>query len=280
MRNTRIARSVRSLSVVLLGAFAPRRASTRNVPVVETCEPRKHLSSAPTSSGPDLVKFGVTEHGVAIVGGTTNDERLAFRIMTSKGKGDEGPPSLNLAVQVNVIGMKKNSQLIEFPIDGIHQLDIHAGAGKDYFEIRSVQVEELEPVFSRRAITVNMDEGNDRVQTWEEIGEITGGPGNDILYGNWGRNVLNGSTGIDSIYAGDGDDWIIDGELIYAGKGNDVIGFYSFDTDRTIVGGDGYDFVWAFAEDNPASIAQASYALDHYWYSGIEDTTVYIGGLG
>ena len=75
--------------------------------------------------------------------------------------------------------------------------------------------------------------------------EINGGSGNDVMYGEQGRDTINGNAGDDEIYGGEdkdtinggpGDDWLDGGPdadtfIFEPGNGNDYIMDYTVGTD-------------------------------------------------
>jgi Ca2+-binding RTX toxin-like protein len=55
---------------------------------------------------------------------------------------------------------------------------------------------------------------------------LSGGEDNDVMYGEGGNDVLFGDEGNDVLYAGDGNDYLVGGtenDVIYGGKGNDTL---------------------------------------------------------
>jgi Ca2+-binding RTX toxin-like protein len=78
---------------------------------------------------------------------------------------------------------------------------------------------------------------------------IIAGDGDDTIYGDGGRDRLEGGTGNDTLLGGDGDDILSDSfgdNRIEGGKGNDVIVVGSMSiaaVGNLILGGDGQDFI-------------------------------------
>lgn len=76
-------------------------------------------------------------------------------------------------------------------------------------------------------------EGNDKVEGNSGDDCIVGGPGNDRLNGNLGSDVILGGEGDDTIYGNNGDD------KIYGGGGNDDLN--GENGNDTLIGGEGTD---------------------------------------
>ena len=102
--------------------------------------------------------------------------------------------------------------------------------------------------------TVNGDQGNDFIFGGDGSDKLTGGTGNDYIQGGSGNDFIKGDCGdfyyrdlyicrsiykhgtfeggVDTIYAGDGDDIILGGEkkdIIHLGNGNDTLIFEDWD---------------------------------------------------
>ena len=74
-------------------------------------------------------------------------------------------------------------------------------------------------------------EGNDKIYGGSGDDWIEGGPGNDKLYGRGGDDFLDGGDGDDKIYGGNGND------ILYGGAGNDKL--YGGHGDDILIGGSG-----------------------------------------
>ena len=73
--------------------------------------------------------------------------------------------------------------------------------------------------------------------------EISGGKGDDVVYGNSGNDVLSGDDGNDTIYGGKNNDTISDGEgndTVFGDSGNDMIIAGEAGRD-SYTGGSGFD---------------------------------------
>lgn len=92
---------------------------------------------------------------------------------------------------------------------------------------------------------------------------LIGGDGNDRLYGGGGFDFIDTGTGNDVVDAGAGGDFIIAGAgdtRIRAGRGDDFVEI-AFDGVKTIDGGTGRDFVFAFFSDLEADQTQMRYTM-------------------
>ena len=90
--------------------------------------------------------------------------------------------------------------------------------------------------------TIDTCEGDDVIYAGAGDDSILGGEGNNIIYGEDGNDTIVGGNGNDTIYGGDGDDSIKSGrgyDIIYAGSGNDTIKLDQ--GNATVYGGDGND---------------------------------------
>ena len=160
-----------------------------------------------------------------------------------------------------------------FGTDGDDEINITAGSSYGTF-IVSVNGEERE--YTRTELSnmiIDGGAGNDKIHIDDNVNvnlHITGGLGNDTIYGgagadtiydNYGSNTIHGGAGNDVIvahgwdenglsgnrniiYGDDGRDYIETGDgndLIYGGNGGDVI--FSGDGNDSIYAGEGDDFV-------------------------------------
>ncbi len=81
---------------------------------------------------------------------------------------------------------------------------------------------------------------------------ITGGNGDDLIFGTVGNDILNGGAGNDLIFADFGDDVIIGGtgnDSLFGEEGNDVFTWKSGDGNDTINGGMGTDRIEVTGSD-------------------------------
>lgn len=108
---------------------------------------------------------------------------------------------------------------------------------------------------------VILGEGGDDVMRLDQVtvaSEVSGGAGNDLIFGTMVADTLNGNDGNDRIYGRRGDDFI-DG-----GAGHD--GLFGQRGDDTLVGGLGNDYVFGHAGDNAI-----------YWNRKPPDAGTFIG---
>jgi Ca2+-binding RTX toxin-like protein len=135
-----------------------------------------------------------------------------------------------------------NDTLIELANEGIDEVHI---ANDDYTLPEHVENLELLQNETNSAISLlgnaldNRIIGSDSATNGEVI---SGGDGNDILYGRSGNDRLTGGSGSDSLFGGDGDDALEPNggsDSVDGGEGNDTI-FYVSGT-HTINGGNGVD---------------------------------------
>jgi len=85
---------------------------------------------------------------------------------------------------------------------------------------------------------------------------ITGGSGDDTIYGNARDNILRGNGGSDVIHAGDGNDVVLGGpgdDDLYGGRGHDLI-----------IGGTGADDLFGGQDDGRDILIGGSTAYDLY----------------
>ena len=113
-------------------------------------------------------------------------------------------------------------------------------------------------------------------ERYQDIENITGGSGSDVLTGGVQDNIMIGGAGNDTIKGLGGNDYIegglgndyIDGEIgvdtIYAGAGNDIV-IYDY-ADSKVYGGDGIDTL-----DARTALAEVTISLGGY--SDIENLT-------
>jgi Ca2+-binding RTX toxin-like protein len=100
------------------------------------------------------------------------------------------------------------------------------------------------------------------------INAITGGSGNDTIYGNARNNILRGGPGNDVIHAGDGNDVVLGGpgdDDLYGGRAHDLI-----------IGGIGADDLFGGPDEGRDILIGGSTAYDSYdgWLLHIVDTWV------
>jgi Ca2+-binding RTX toxin-like protein len=103
---------------------------------------------------------------------------------------------------------------------------------------------------------VDMGPGDDRFfgQTGVQNGLVSGGLGNDVIYGGASRDSLQGNQGNDTLYGGAGDDIVVGGkddDQQFGEDGNDVV-WGNLGND-TLNGGDGADQVRGGQGDDSVS---------------------------
>lgn len=104
-------------------------------------------------------------------------------------------------------------------------------------------------------VSVDAKDGHDVVFAGsnDRIGltaNVSGGDGNDALFGGWGSDVIDGGAGHDKLYANSGNDLLYggpDGDLINGGGGDDTL--YGEDGSDTLIGGTHDDVLYG-GEDN------------------------------
>jgi len=90
--------------------------------------------------------------------------------------------------------------------------------------------------------------GGDRLFGQSGHDSLFGDNDNDTIYGGSGNDFIDGGAGDDVLFGGTGDDFIIadkGADQVFGGSGNDQIET-RFDASKTIDGGDGRDFLFAF----------------------------------
>lgn len=166
-----------------------------------------------------------------------------------------------LQARIHPIGRPQDLEVVTWGENEItREINIHGADGNDRFEIRTKNLGNLAGFFSKN-IEVFMDDGNDRVQTYNEIGYMYGGTGNDVLYGDNSNNGLVGGDGNDYLIGLGGNDKIRPGpgkDTVLGGTGDDEVLYFEvelradFHRDE-IVGGTGFDSVWGLY-DNPGGV--------------------------
>ena len=105
---------------------------------------------------------------------------------------------------------------------------------------------------------------------------LSGGAGNDNLYGQDGADTLNGDAGIDYLVGGIGDDTLDGGanaDALYGEDGNDYLdGGTSFDTD-ILVGGAGNDVLRGDGGLSDYDLMDGGAGDDIYWVDTGDDLT-------
>ena len=85
------------------------------------------------------------------------------------------------------------------------------------------------------SFTATGDNTNNKIDGWEGINILSGGGGNDFLYGKNKNDVLNGDDGNDILYGAGGDD------ILNGGDGDDKL--YSDSGSNILIGGAGNDIL-------------------------------------
>ena len=182
-----------------------------------------------------------------------------YDITVTSALGSDG--NYYLQARINPFGHPEAVEVVTWGENEVtSELTIHGADGNDNFQIRTANLANLAGFFSKN-IEIEMDGGNDRVQTYNEIGYIYGGVGNDVLYGSNGNDGLVGGSGNDYIIAKNGDDKIRPGsgkDTVLAGGGDDEILYFEVELTADfykdqIVGGTGFDTVWGLY-DNPGGV--------------------------
>lgn len=99
------------------------------------------------------------------------------------------------------------------------------------------------------AETINGNSGDDYLYAGDGNDTVNGGTGNDWIFGGGGNDTLNGGAGDDIILGGVGND------IIYAGEGNDAV-----------IGGDGNDVIYGEGGND--------------WLDGGDGDDIIVGGTG
>ena len=123
--------------------------------------------------------------------------------------------------------------------DQIHVIHTEDGVDFDYFEPADIYG----------------NQGNDYLVSYEFGDRLFGDSGNDTLIGGGGRDHLEGGSGNDVIYTGTSaytagtTDFLslqLDGDLVWAGTGDDTVHLQNADNDDTIRGEDGHDTLYLY----------------------------------
>jgi Ca2+-binding RTX toxin-like protein len=94
-------------------------------------------------------------------------------------------------------------------------------------------------------------DGNDKLYGGDGKDQLSGGAGNDLLAGQAGNDTISGDAGADTLAGGDGDDRLAGGagnDRILGGKGNDQI--HGGSEADTIYGGKGDDQIYGGTGDD------------------------------
>ena len=147
--------------------------------------------------------------------------------------GTRGDDEINVALvngKPSRMGVNLNGSVSTFAAANVRRVVIHGRAGDDL----------LSGGFSNEVMPLGVF--------------ITGGPGDDEIYGTHNNDYISGGDDNDEIYADDGDDVIVGGvgdDEIYAGAGDDQMfggdgadRLYGDDGNDLFAGGDGTDRFW------------------------------------
>ena len=110
-------------------------------------------------------------------------------------------------------------------------------------------------------------EGDKVVEVVEVNKQLNGGSGRDILYGGDGDDSLNGGSGGDTLYGHDGDD------SLNGGSGSDIL--HGDDGVDNLIGGEGKDILYGGDGDD-----SLNGGLGNDWLEGNDGNDVIYGGEG
>ena len=134
-------------------------------------------------------------------------------------------------------------------------LEVHLVDGNDYFNGRGQGGAGLH--FLGPIVATGGDGNESLLRGSSEIDSIDGGPGNDVLQGQESADTLTGGDGNDTIGAGDGNDFLAGGpgpDVFTGSAGDDTIAAEDSEADTSINGGPGFDTAFLDVID-PATLA-------------------------
>lgn len=93
-------------------------------------------------------------------------------------------------------------------------IEVNGGVGNDLIDLNSrfATGEDL-----NKPTTLSGGDGNDQIYGGQGTDSVTGGNGNDLLFGNEGNDTLFGDVGVDRLFGGNDDD------ELHGGAGNDTL---------------------------------------------------------
>ena len=138
---------------------------------------------------------------------------------------------------------------------GAFPLEVHLLDGDDYFNGRGQSGAGLH--FLGPIVVTGGDGNESLLRGSSEIDSIDGGPGNDVLQGQELADTLNGGDGNDTLNGGDGNDLMTGGagpDIFNGSGGDDTMVAQDDEADTTINGGQGFDTAYLDLID-PAALA-------------------------
>jgi Ca2+-binding RTX toxin-like protein len=155
-----------------------------------------------------------------------------------------------------LLGGAGSDRLLSWPGNDIAD----GGGGSDIVDYLAAAGPVNVDISSGDATYEPLDASGPFTTTLKAIEKVDGTRYDDILVGNWKRNVLRGKQGEDMISGGDGDDDLIGGtevDEIHGGAGADLVKGQAHDDlmwgdedDDKLVGGNGNDTLWGGAGDD------------------------------
>lgn len=147
--------------------------------------------------------------------------------------GTRGDDEINVSLAAGNeqrIRIDLNKTLISLPLAGVRRVVIHGRAGNDL--LSAGHANEIMPL----AVFVTGGPGDDQIYGSHNNDHIDGGDGNDEIYADDGNDTVFGGLGNDEIYAGAGND------RVFGGEGADRL--YGEDGNDSFSGGEGNDIFW------------------------------------
>jgi Ca2+-binding RTX toxin-like protein len=151
------------------------------------------------------------------------------------------------------------------------RLEVHLVDGNDYFNGRGQGGAGLH--FLGPIVVTGGDGNESLLRGSSEIDSIDGGPGNDVLQGQESADALTGGEGNDTLNGGDGADLMTGGpgaDVFNGSSGDDTIDAKDDEPDTSMNGGPGFDTAFLdLVDPNPAAVEAVIRPVESCTYDGV-----------